>query len=64
MIQPQIGTGIKLGKPRVKVDHSRSINKSAERLDGTVRNGESVAEYERRVLGQIEGLNRGSEEPG
>lgn len=62
MIQPQIGTGIKLGKPRVKVDHSRSINKSAERLDGTVRNGESVAEYERRVLGQIEGLNRGSEE--
>jgi len=61
MIQPQIGTGIKLGKPRVKVDHSRSINKSAERLDGTVRNGESVAEYERRVLGQIEGLNRGSE---
>ena len=62
MIQPQIGTGIKLGKPRVKVDHSRSINKSAERLDGTVRKGESVADYERRVLGQIEGINRGSEE--
>lgn len=62
MIQPQIGTGIKLGKPRVKVDHSRSINKSAERLDGTVRNGESVADYERRVFGLIEGLDRGSEE--
>lgn len=62
MIQPQIGTGIKLGKPRVKVDHSRSINKSAERLDGTVRKGESVADYERRDFGQIEGLDRGSEE--
>lgn len=62
MIQPQIGTGIKLGKPRVEVDHSRPINKNAERLDGTVRKGESVANYERRVLGQIEGLNRGSEE--
>lgn len=60
MIQPQIGTGIKLGKPRVKVDHSRSINKSAERLDGTVRNGESVADYERRVLGQAISLNRDS----
>ena len=62
MVKPVIGTGIKLGKPRVEVDHSRSINKSAERLDGTVRNGESVTDYERRVLGQIEGLNRGSEE--
>ena len=62
MIQPQIGTGIKLGKPRVKVDHSRPINKNAERLDGTVRNGESVADYERRVFGLIEGLDRGSEE--
>lgn len=62
MVKPVIGTSIKLGKPRVKVDHSRSINKSAERLDGTVRNGESVTDYERRVLGQIEGLNRGSEE--
>lgn len=62
MVKPMIGTGIKLGKPRVEVDHSRSINKSAERLDGTVRKGESVAEYQRRVLGQIEGINRGSEE--
>lgn len=62
MVKPVIGTGIKLGKPRVEVDHSRSINKSAERLDGTVRKGESVADYEWRVLGQIEGLNRGSEE--
>lgn len=62
MVKPVIGMGIKLGKPRVEVDHSRSINKSAERLDGTVRKGESVADYERRVLGQIEGINRGSEE--
>lgn len=53
MIQPQIGTGIKLGKPHVKVDHSRSINKSAEWLDGTVRNNESVADYQRCVLRQI-----------
>lgn len=62
MVKPVIGTGIKLGKPRVEVDHSRPINKNAERLDGTVRKGESVADYKRRVLGQIEGLNRGSEE--
>lgn len=53
MVKPVIGTGIKLGKPSVKVDHSRSINKSAERLDGTVRKGESVSEYQRRVLGLI-----------
>lgn len=61
MVKPVIGTGIKLGEPRVKVDHSRSINKNVERLDGTVRNGESIADYEWRDLGQIEGLNRGSE---
>lgn len=61
MVKPVIGPGIKLGKPRVEVDHSRPINKNAERLDGTVRKGESVADYERQVLGQIEGLNRGSE---
>ena len=61
MVKPMIGTGIKLGKPRVEVDHSRPINKNAERLDGTVRKGESIADYERRVLGQIEGLDRGSE---
>lgn len=62
MIQPQIGTGIKLGKPRVKVDHSRSINKSAERLDGTVREGESGSEDQRRVLGQIKS-SKGEDEP-
>lgn len=44
MVKPVIGMGIKLGKPSVKVDHSRPINKSAERLDGTVREGESVVE--------------------
>ena len=53
MVKPVIGMGIKLGKPSVKVDHSRSINKSGERLDGTVREGESVSEYQCRVLGLI-----------
>lgn len=62
MIQPQIGTGIKLGKPRVKVDHSRSINKSAEWLDETVRNNESVADYQRRVLRQIKS-SKGEDKP-
>ena len=57
MVKPMIGTGIKLGKPRVEVDHSRPINKSAEQFDGTVRNGESVSEYQRRVLGRIISLN-------
>ena len=56
MVKPVIGTGIKLGKHRVEVDHSRPINKNAERLDGTVRKGESVADYERRVLGLINSL--------
>lgn len=66
MVKPVIGTGIKLGKPSVKVDHSRSINQSAERLDGAVRKGESVSEYQRRLLGQIEGLDwgpKGQDEP-
>ena len=62
IVKPVIGTGIKLGKPSVKVDHSRSINKSAERLDGTVRKSESVAEYQRRVLGQIKS-SKGEDEP-
>lgn len=62
MVKPVIGTGIKLGKPRVEVDHSRPINKSAERFDGTVRNGESVSEYQRRIMGQIASLNWGSDE--
>ena len=57
MVKPMIGTGIKLGKPRVEVDHSRPINKNAERLDGTVREGESVSEHQRRILGQIISLN-------
>lgn len=64
MVKPVIGTGIKLGKPRVEVDHSRPINKSAEQFDGTVRNGESVSVYQRRIMGQIASLNwRSDEEP-
>ena len=62
MVKPVIGMGIKLGKPRVEGDHSRPINKNAEQFDGTVRNGESVADYERRVLGQIKS-SKGEEEP-
>lgn len=50
------------GQPRVEVDHSRPINKNAERFDGTVREGESVAEYQRRVLGQIKS-SKGEDEP-
>lgn len=62
MVKPVIGTSIKLDKPRVKVDHSRSINKSAERLDGTVRKGESVAGYQRRALRQIKS-SKSEDEP-
>lgn len=62
MVKPVIGTGIKLGKPRVEGDHSRPINKNAERLDGTVRKGESIADYERRVLRQIKS-SKGEDEP-
>ena len=62
MVKPVIGTGIKLGKPRVEVDHSRPINKNAERLDETVREDESIAEYQRRLLKQIESQNWNSED--
>ncbi|MBM7051015.1 hypothetical protein [Rothia sp. ZJ1223] len=60
MMKPVIGTGIKLGKSRVQADHS----KRAEQLDGKVREGEDVAAYQRRVLGQIESLDWGSESEG
>lgn len=53
MIQPMIGTGIKLGKTRVLDERV----KRSECLDGKVRQGESVADYQRRVLRQIEGLD-------
>ncbi len=58
MVKPMIGTGIKLGKPRVPVERE----KRSEQLDGKVREGESVADYQRRVMGQIESLDWGSEE--
>lgn len=57
MVKPMIGKGIKLGKPRTPDDRARR----SERLDGKVREGESVVDYQRRVMGQIEGLNWGSE---
>ena len=57
MVKPVIGTGIKLGKPRVQDERERR----SERLDGKVREDESVADYQRRVMGQIEGLDWASE---
>lgn len=57
MIEPQIGKGITLGKPRVLEQRA----KRSERLDARTREGESVADYQRRVLGQIGSLNWGSE---
>ena len=57
MMKPVIGTNIKLGKPRVPDERERH----AEQLDGKVREGESVADYQRRVLCQIESLDWHSE---
>ncbi|QWW19948.1 hypothetical protein I6B53_02215 [Schaalia sp. 19OD2882] len=57
MMQPVIGKGIKLGKSRLTEDRS----KLTKRRDGKVREGESVAAYQRRVLGQIESLDWASE---
>ncbi len=37
----RVSPGLKVSKPRVEVDYSRSITKSAEKLDGKVREGES-----------------------
>lgn len=58
MMKPVIGTNVKLGKLRVPDERERH----AEQLDGKVREGESVADYQRRVMGQIESLDWGSEE--
>lgn len=58
MVKPVIRMGVKLGKPRVPDEHS----KRSERLDGKVREGENVADYQRRVMSQIEGLDWGSAE--
>ena len=57
MVKPVIGTGIKLGKPRVPDERV----KRSEWLDGKVREGEDVAAYQRRVMGQIASLDWGSE---
>lgn len=59
IVEPVIGKDLRLGKPRVPVEWE----KRSEQLDGRVREAESVADYERRVLWQIEGFDRGSEEP-
>lgn len=57
MIEPMIGKGITLGKPRVPEERA----KRSEHLDAHTREGESVAAYQRRVLGQIASLDWGSE---
>lgn len=58
IVEPVIGKDLRLGKPHMPVEWE----KRSEQLDGRVREAESVADYERRVLWQIEGLDRGSEE--
>lgn len=60
MIEPMIGTGIKLGKARVPEQRT----KRSEQLDGKVRESESVTDHQRRVMGQIEGLDWSSEGEG
>lgn len=57
MIPPMMGKDIKVGRPKTPEDRSRR----AEKLDGRVRERESVAEYQRRMIGQIESLDWGSE---
>lgn len=57
MIPPKMGKGLKIGRPKTQVDRM----KRAERLDGRVRERESVAEYQRRMISQIESLDWGSE---
>lgn len=57
MIQPQIGKGLTLGKPRLPKERT----KRSERLDGRARERESVAEYQRQMISQIESLDWGSE---
>lgn len=62
MIPPMMGKDIKVGRPKVPVDRT----KRAERLDGRVRERESVAEYQRRMISQIESLDwgtKGDDEP-
>ena len=58
MVKPVIGTGIKLGKPRVPNERV----KRSEKLDGKVPEGEDVAAYQRGVMGQIASLIWGSDE--
>jgi hypothetical protein len=58
MVKPVIGTGVKLGKPRVPDERV----KRSERLEGKVREGEDVAAYQHGVMGQIASLIWGSDE--
>lgn len=58
MVKPVIGTGIKLGKPRAP----KQRTKRSEQLDGRGREGESVADYQRRILRQIKS-SKGEDEP-
>lgn len=58
MVKPVIGTGVKLGKPRV--DDERV--KRSERLEDKVREGEDVTAYQHGVMGQIASLIWSSDE--
>lgn len=60
MIQPMMGKGLKIGRPRTPEERA----KRAERLDGRVRERESPVDYYRRMVGQIESLDWGSEGEG
>ncbi|WP_175954884.1 hypothetical protein [Schaalia sp. Marseille-Q2122] len=57
MIQPMMGKGLTIGRPKAPEERA----KRAERLDGRIRERESVVDYQRRMIGQIESLDWGSE---
>lgn len=54
-LKPIIGPNLKISKPRVKNTRA-DRERQAERLDGSVRKGESVSEYQSRMIRQIRGL--------
>lgn len=64
-LKPIIGPNLKISKPRMKRTRA-DRERQAERLDGSVRKGESVADYQARMLRQINSLDwnsKASDEP-
>ena len=64
-LKPIIGPNLKISKPRVRSTHV-DREQQAERLDGSVRKGESVSEYQSRMIRQINSLDwdsKGDDEP-